>query len=203
MTDSKYSYAIMQLETHGVLHPDSHNMFIQEDFYQSDPDVVVHVMTQLSLKSGLKLWGDKAYTAVTSEMKQLHFQKTFKLKHWNELSNTQCQMVLESHMFLKEKRDRSLKGRTVAGGNKQRDCISKEDASSPTIATEAILLSCIIDAKEERDVAVIDIPNAFIQTRVEDEEDMAIIKIRGVLVDILVQIAPDIYKSYVMTDKKE
>jgi hypothetical protein len=37
---------------------------------------------------------------------------------------------------------------------------------------------------------------------VEDEGDMAIIKICGVLVDILVQIAPDVYKSYVMTDKK-
>jgi hypothetical protein len=78
-------------------------MFIQEDFHQSDPDVMAHVMTQLSLKSGLKFWGDKTYTAVTSEMNQLHFRKTFKLKHWNELSNTQCQMVLESHMFLKEK----------------------------------------------------------------------------------------------------
>jgi hypothetical protein len=29
-------------------------MFIQEDFHQSDPDVVAHIMTQLSLKSGLK-----------------------------------------------------------------------------------------------------------------------------------------------------
>jgi hypothetical protein len=91
----------------------------------------------------------------------------------------------------------------VAGGNKQRDNISKEDASSPTVATEAILLSCIIDAKEGRDVAVIHIPNAFIQMRVEDEGDtMAIIKICGVLIDILVQIAPNVYKSYVMTDKK-
>jgi hypothetical protein len=52
-TGSKYSYAVMQLETHGVLHPDSH-MFVQEDFYQSDPDVVAHIMTQLSIKSGLK-----------------------------------------------------------------------------------------------------------------------------------------------------
>jgi hypothetical protein len=72
----------------------------------------------------------------------------------------------------------------------------------PTITTEAILLSCIIDAKEKRDVAIINIPNAFIQMRVEDEEDMAIIKIRGVLMDILVQIAPNVYKSYVTTDKK-
>jgi hypothetical protein len=37
---------------------------------------------------------------------------------------------------------------------------------------------------------------------VEDKGDMAIIKIRGVLVDILIQIAPDIYKSYITTDKK-
>jgi hypothetical protein len=69
-------------------------------------------------------------------------------------------------------------------------------------ATEAVLLSCIIDAEEGRDVTVIEIPNAFIQTRVEDEEDMAIIKICGVLVDKLVKIAPDVYKSYVTTGKK-
>jgi hypothetical protein len=139
-------------------------MFVQEDFYQSDPDVVAHIMTQLSLKSGLKQWGDKAYVVVTSEMKQLHFRNTFKPKHWSELLKTQCQTVLELHMFLKEKRDGSLKGRTVAGGNKQQDYISKEDASLPTVATEAVLLSCIIDAEEGRDVAVINIPNAFIQT---------------------------------------
>ena len=51
-------------------------------------------------------------------------------------------------MFLKEKRDVSIKGRAVAGGNKQCDYISKEDASSPMVATEAVLLSCIIDAEE-------------------------------------------------------
>jgi hypothetical protein len=90
----------------------------------------------------------------------------------------------------------------VARGNKQRDYISKEDASLPIITTEAILLSCIINAKEERDVTVINIPNAFIQMQLEDEEDMAIIKICGVLMDILIQIAPDVYKSYITTDKK-
>ena len=52
------------------------------------------------------------------------------------------------------------------------------------------------------DVAVIDIPNAFIQKKVEDENYMAFIKIRGVLVDILVEIASDVYKSHVTTDKK-
>jgi hypothetical protein len=202
MSGSKYSYAVTQLESHGVINPDAH-MFVQEDFYQAEPDVVAAIMTQLSLKAGLKQWGAKAFTAAESEMKQLHFRDTFKPKHWRELTHNQRQTVLESHMFLKEKREtKKIKGRTVAGGNKQRDYISKEDASSPTVATEAVLLSCIIDAEEGRDVAVIDIPNAFIQTRVEDENDMAFIKIRGVLVDILVEIAPDVYHPYVTKDKK-
>jgi hypothetical protein len=79
-------------------------------------------------------------------MKQLHLRNMFKPKHWCDLSQVQRQMVFESYMFLKQKRDGKIKGRTVTGGNKQRDYISKEDASSPTVATEAVLLSCIIDA---------------------------------------------------------
>jgi hypothetical protein len=201
MTGPKHSYAVTQLETQGVINLDAH-MFVQEDFYQAEPDVVAAIMTQLSLKAGLKEWGDQAFTAARSEMKQLHLWNTFKPKHWRELSQVQRQTVLESHMFLKQKRDGKIKGRTVAGGNKQREYISKEDASSPIVATEALLLSCIIDTEEGRDVAVVDIPNVFVQTRVENEKDMAFIKICGVLVDILVEIAPDVYKSYGSRDKK-
>jgi hypothetical protein len=177
-------------------------MFVQDDFYQAEPDVVAAIMTQLSLKAGLKERGEEAFMAAQSEMKQYHFRNTFKPKHWRELSQVQRQTVLESHMFLKQKRDRKIKGRTVTSGNTQRDYISKEDASWPTAATESVLLSCIIDAEEEQDVAVVDIPNAFVQTRVENEKDMAFIKIRGILVDILVEISPDVYKSYVSKDKK-
>jgi hypothetical protein len=176
-------------------------MFVQEDFYQAEPDVVTAIMTQLSLKAGLKEWGE-TFTDNQSDMKQLHFRNTFKPKHWRELSQVQRQTVLESHMFLKQKQDGKIKGGTVADGNKQWDYIFKEDASSPTIATESVVLYCIIDSKEEWDVAVVDIPNAFVQTHVEKEKDLAFIKIRGILVDILVEIAPDVYKSYVSKDKK-
>ena len=64
-----------------------------------------------------------------------------------------------------------LKAQTVAGGNKQRGYILKEDASSPTVSNEAVMLTCVIDADENRDVAIVDIPNAFVQTVVEDEKD--------------------------------
>jgi hypothetical protein len=135
-------------------------------------------------------------------MKQLHLRNTFRPMHWKDLDGTQKATVLESHMFLKEKRDGTIKGRTVAGGNKQRDYIPKSEASSPTVATESVMLSCIIDAEENRDVAIIDIPNAFIQTKIDDEKDMAIIKIRGVLVDMVVEIAPEEYEPFVTTDRK-
>jgi hypothetical protein len=56
-------------------------MFVQEDLYQADPDVVASIMTQLSVKAGLKEWGGEGFTAAQSEMKQLHFRNTFKPKH--------------------------------------------------------------------------------------------------------------------------
>ena len=56
------------------------------------------------------------------------------------------------------KRDGTVKGRTVAGGNKQQDYIGKEEASSPTVSTEAVVLTSVIEASEDRDVATIDIP---------------------------------------------
>jgi hypothetical protein len=102
MTGSKYLYAVTKLESQGVLYPDAH-MFVQDDFYQAEPDVVAVIMTQLSLKAGLKEWGKKGFKAAHSEMKQLHLRKTFKPKHWREMSKAQRQTMLESHMFLKLK----------------------------------------------------------------------------------------------------
>jgi hypothetical protein len=102
MTGSKYSYAVTQLESQEVLYPDAH-MFVQDNFYQAEPDVVAAIMTQLSLKAGLKEWVKKGFKAVHYEMKKLHLCKTFKPKHWRELIKAQRQTVLESHMFLKLK----------------------------------------------------------------------------------------------------
>ena len=85
MSGSSYGYAVTQLEDHVGLHPDAH-MFMQDDFYQAEPDVVAMVMTQLSLKAGLKAWGDSAYTAVHSSC--IGARNTFKPKHLRELSRS-------------------------------------------------------------------------------------------------------------------
>lgn len=94
-------------------------------------------------------------------------------------------------MFLKQKQTSEIKGHTVAGSNKQRGYIDKEDSSLPTVATKSVILTSIIDAIEKKDVAIIDVPNAFIQRVVE-----------GMLVDILVKIASDVYSKYISTDAR-
>ena len=90
--------------------------------------------------------------------------------------------------FYRRENRQSDQGQNHGWRQQKRDYISKEDTISPTVATESVLLSCNIDVEEERDVHVIDILNAFIQTQVEDEKGMAFIKICVVLVDILVGI---------------
>ncbi len=107
-------------------------------------------MAQVSLKAALKKWGREAEESVRKEMKQLHWQNSFKPMHWKSLTAKQRKKVLESHIFVKRKQDGSLKARQVAGGNKQQGYITKEDASSPMVSSEAVMLTCVINATEKR-----------------------------------------------------
>jgi hypothetical protein len=160
-------------------------------------------MAQLSMKAAIKKWGEKAQFAISKEMKQLHWRNSYMPKHYHTLTKKQKDQLLESHIFVEEKRDGTIKARKVIGGNKQRDYITKQDVSSPTVTAEAVMLTCVIDAQENRDVAVVDIPNAFVQTVVSDEdaEHRVMVHIRGPLEDILVSMAPDVYGPYVSVTK--
>jgi hypothetical protein len=127
-------------------------------------------------------------------MKQLHWQNSFKPMHWKSLTAEQCKKVLESHIFVERKQDGVLKAQQVSSGNKQWGYIMKENARSPTVSSEVVMLACQIKSNENRDrnVAIGDILNAFIQTVVEDEKDRVFICIHGPLVDVLATIAPDV-----------
>ena len=74
----------------------------------------------------------------------------------------------------------------MAGGNVQRDFISKEDSSSPTASTKSVLLTSVVDASKERDVAIIDVSNVFIQSRVNESNTRVHLRIAGKVVEWLV-----------------
>jgi hypothetical protein len=89
-------------------------------------DTVGMIMAQLSMKASIKKWGAEAEYAITKEMKQLHWRDSYKPKHWHGLTKKQKERVLESHIFIKQKRDGKIKAQKVIGGNKQRDYTTKK-----------------------------------------------------------------------------
>ena len=70
--------------------------------------------------------------------------------------------IIDSLLLVEAKRDKTLKGRTVARGDQQKKHLSKEEVHSPTVNTTAVFLTATIEAEEERDVRVYDVPNAFV-----------------------------------------
>ena len=110
------------------------------------PRVAHHVMVQMSLKQGLREFGDRGREAVTAELQQIHMKDTFMPKHLRELTPSQRSKALESLIFLEEKRTGEIKGRMCADGRKQREWTPKEEAASPTIMTDSILLTSAMDA---------------------------------------------------------
>ena len=83
-------------------------------------------------------------------------------------------------------------------GNKQRtyDGCDKSAGSSPEVTTNGLILTAAFDAHEERDVATVDIETAFLHA-VNDEE--ILMKLRGKIVELVVQLEPTMYRKYVTT----
>jgi Reverse transcriptase (RNA-dependent DNA polymerase) len=159
---------------------------------------------QHMLHKGLKVWGERGSTAASKEMNQLHDRNCFSPVSVADMTPQERAKAMEMLMFLTEKRDESIKGRAVYNGKPTREWKSKEDSASPTASLESVMILSVIDAKERRDIMSCDIPNAFIQAdtpEVKPGEERILMKITGVLVDMLVQMAPDVYGPYVVMEK--
>ena len=77
--------------------------------------------------------------------------------------------------------------------------MAKEDAASPTASLESIVLTRLIDAKETREVATCDTPNAFIQTDMSD--DPVLLRLCGKPAELLVRCAPELCTKCVTVEK--
>ena len=146
-----------------------------------------------TLKQGIKKFGDRGTEAALKEIGQLHERNCFEPVQANESTFEQRKKVLESLMFLTEKRDGTVKARQCADGSKQRIWTDKRETASPTVSLESILLTATIEAKEHREVAVADTPDAFIQT--ENEGETVHMKTRGELAHLLTSTAPHICRE--------
>ena len=87
-----------------------------------------------------------------------------------------------------------IKGRGVEDGRNQWEKIKPKDATSPTVSTEAGMIMATIKALEVRDVAVVDIPGAYLRADIDDEVHEVS---RGKLAEIMVAVDPALYRPFV------
>ena len=127
------------------------------------------------------------------ELNQMHKCVCWRSVAVKELTRREKKWAQEGLMLLTRKKSGDVKGRLAYNGKPTREWIQDEDKSSPTVLTESLFVTCAIDAYEGRNLMSMDIPNAFIQVSIPEREkgDRIIMKIRGRLVDWLVEIAPE------------
>jgi hypothetical protein len=140
-----------------------------------------------------EVWDD-GKAAVLVELQQLCDRDVMQPVNKCNLTPAERKRALRCLMFLKEMRCGTIKGRGCADGRSQRAHMTKEETSSPTVATEALMLSCVIDAAENRDVATCDIPGAFMQS---DVKGKVVMKPEGAMAEVILKIDPKQHAKYV------
>ena len=155
------------------------------------------VTEQMGWRKGLKMFKEKGEAAIQKELQQIHDVEGFQPKHWHELTEEERASALKYLMYLKEKRDGRIKGRGCADGRPQRLYTNKADSSSPTASLAGVMMTCVIDAYENRDVATVDIPGAFLQTKWPADEKKVHVVLDDRMAELLAKISPETYQKYV------
>ena len=72
-------------------------------------DIVINLMQRLSLKEGIKKFGDRANQAAYSELEQQHLRDSFIPRDYNEMTPEQKKTIIDSIMLIEEKEMVELK----------------------------------------------------------------------------------------------
>jgi hypothetical protein len=145
------------------------------------------VMTQMSANAGIRKHGRKAKEALLAEFAQFEELGVYEPVDASTLTRVQKRAALRAINLIKEKRCGKLKGRTVADGRPQRNLYDKSQTASPTVATDSLMVSIMIDAHEKRDVATADVAGAYLKAYMKD---YVLMKFTGASVDILCEMNP-------------
>jgi hypothetical protein len=137
-------------------------------------------------------------TAIIQELHQLDDREVIKPIPASTLSEDKKKASLAYLMFPKEKRTGFIKGRGCADGRKQRFHTAKETVSSPTVAIESVFITSVIDAMENRNIATVDVPGAFMQV---DMDEIVHMRLEGTMGDLLVRISPATYGPHITIER--
>ena len=174
-------------------------------FSMTDEKVQSLVLSlQMTASKGIKLYGEVAVSAMIKEFKQL-INRLFPGKpvveaiELKDLTEKDRKTALDTINLIKIKKNGVVKGRTCANGSRERYYSKEGDSiASPTTSLEAIISTLLIDVYEEREVAIFDIPGAYLHASMPDEHKV-ILRIKGQFVNIMCMANPE-FQKYVIIE---
>ena len=122
----------------------------------------------MSAKKRIKIFGKKALLALYNKFLQLRKTNSFlsiKAKKWTRY---QKRRVLNAISLIKEKCDRSIKGRTIVNRKKHKLYKSKIELVPLIVNTDIFILSVIIDIYKRRDATTTDIKGVYLSTSMNE-----------------------------------
>jgi Reverse transcriptase (RNA-dependent DNA polymerase) len=150
------------------------------------------LFTQMTAQKGIKKHGQSAMDALRKEFEQFRVMDVLEPLDPFKLTDEQKSQSLQSLSVIKEKRDGRLKGHTVADGSAQKGKFTKSETGSPTAASD------VINAYENRDVAVADVTGAYLHAHMKD---FICMRFTGWAVDLLCDVNPA-YTPFVVNEGK-
>jgi hypothetical protein len=149
------------------------------------------VFTQMSARAGIKKHGKHAEEALLKEFRQFKDMDVFEPLYAHTLTPTQKADAIAAISVIKEKRDGTLKGRTVGDGRSQQGKYHRRETYSPTMGSDALMLTIIAEAHENRDVATGDVSGAYLHAFMKD---FIVIRLTGKAVALTCDTNPDFRK---------
>ena len=153
---------------------------------------------QYGFQKVMKVFKEKGHKATAKELnKNLIGKNVINMLLARSITYDVMKMSLTYLMFLKIKRSGQDKAREYTDGRPQREYIAKIESSFPCVKIDALFLSCIIDAFENRCVIVVNIPAAFLLLLADWPENMPDCHIwfEGVIVEMMLcQIKPEYHQ---------
>ena len=111
---------------------------------------------------------------------------TFEQIDPNTLREDKKKKAIASLTILTEKRDGSIKVSACTDGRKQWEYTEKVATASPTALLESIFITVAIDAKEEWDVGIMDLPGAFLHAK---NDERVVMFMKGKMAELMVHVA--------------
>jgi Reverse transcriptase (RNA-dependent DNA polymerase) len=156
------------------------------------------MFTQMSATKGIKKHGKLAIDALRKEFQQFRALDVLEPLDAFTLTEEQKLEALRAISVIKEKRDGTIKGRTCADGSTQQGKFTHAETGSPTLSSDALFLTILADAFEDRDVGTADVAGAYLHAYMKKFISMRFV---GWAVDLLCEVNPE-YTKFVVYEGK-